>query len=308
MDTNLCGKFNADDLVEKGLVTKKTYNKGLYKGLSVYKYTRKVFFDNLWGEDSRLLDCRGIVIDTDYNIISYPFTKIFNYLENDTQVLPETFVTCPQKMNGFLGVASNYKGQLLVSTTGTLDSAYADLAKTVILKDCPNFLPEEGWTLMFEICDPSDPHIIKEHAGAYLIGIRRNKVGSELLSEAGLDIIARHYNFHRPLILNSLFSHVLYESKSVLHEGFMVRDFSTGKTLCKLKSRFYLQKKALQRIGKSKADIMFNSPSQFKQNLDEEFYALFDYIIDSFTKEEYLAFTEQERSELIFNYFEGNTK
>lgn len=63
-------KFNADDLVEKGLVTKKTYNKGLYKGLSVYKYTRKVFFDNLWGEDSRLLDCRGIVIDTDYyNVI-----------------------------------------------------------------------------------------------------------------------------------------------------------------------------------------------------------------------------------------------
>ena len=69
-------KFNVDDLVEKGLVTKKTYKDGEFEGLSVYKYTRKVFFDNLWNEDLRLLDCRGIVIDTDYNIISYPFTKI----------------------------------------------------------------------------------------------------------------------------------------------------------------------------------------------------------------------------------------
>ena len=72
MDT----KFNADDLVEKGLVTKKTYVEGEFKGLSVYKYSRKVFFDNLWGLDERLKDCRGIVVDENNEIISYPFTKV----------------------------------------------------------------------------------------------------------------------------------------------------------------------------------------------------------------------------------------
>ena len=82
MDT----KFNADDLVEKGLVTKKTYVEGEFEGLSVYKYSRKVFFDNLWSLDERLKDCRGIVVDGNNEIISYPFTKVFNYLENNTKV------------------------------------------------------------------------------------------------------------------------------------------------------------------------------------------------------------------------------
>ena len=37
-------KLNVNDLVEQGLVRKKTYTEGKYKGLSVLKYTKKVFF------------------------------------------------------------------------------------------------------------------------------------------------------------------------------------------------------------------------------------------------------------------------
>lgn len=82
MDT----KFNVDDLIQEGLVKKKAYTEGKYKGLSVLKYDRKVFFNNLWNKDKRLLDCRGIVVDENNNIISYPFTKVFNLFENGTKV------------------------------------------------------------------------------------------------------------------------------------------------------------------------------------------------------------------------------
>ena len=78
-------------------------------------------------------------------------------------------------------------------------------------------------------------------------------------------------------------------------------DDQRGQALCKLKSTFYLNKKALQRCGKQKADAMFNNPEAFKEKLDEEFYSLFDKIITSFTKEQWLNLEEEERSEWIFN-------
>lgn len=50
-------KLNVQDLIERKLVTKKTYTNGIYKGLSVLKYPKKVFYDNLWHLNDRLLDC-----------------------------------------------------------------------------------------------------------------------------------------------------------------------------------------------------------------------------------------------------------
>lgn len=47
--------------------------------LSVVKYKRKVFFDNLW--DDFLVECRGLVIDTDYNVVVNPMTKICLWLQ-----------------------------------------------------------------------------------------------------------------------------------------------------------------------------------------------------------------------------------
>lgn len=304
MDTN----FNADDLVEKGLVIKKTYKEGVFKGLSVYKYSRKVFFDNLWNLDGRLKDCRGIVVDENNKIISYPFTKVFNFLENNTKVDRDKKVVCVNKMNGFLATVKRHKGRLLISTTGSLDSDFAKLARKVIHNQIKVENLHNSLSYMFEICDPSDPHIIKEESGAYLIGIRSCALNSPMFSEYMLDATAASLNAKRPEWSIKRFSDILEDSKTCKHEGFMIRDPETWEIICKLKSRFYLQKKALQRVGKTKVNEMFDTPIKFKEKLDEEFYGLFDFLIDNFTKEEYLAFTEQERSELIFNYFEGNIK
>lgn len=302
--------FNCDDLVEQGLVTKKTYTDGEFAGLSVYKYSRKVFFDNLWDQDERLLNCRVTVVDENHNIVMLPFKKVFNYLERDTcKDLPDDApVMTVQKMNGFLANVTMYNGELLIGTTGTLDSDYARLARDVIKSSVdPRYKFIDGYTYMFEICDPSDPHIIKEDAGAYLIGIRPNEAldSDYLLLEETLDNVAYLMGCKRPSVDYMNFGTVKQLSKEVKHEGYMIRSYLMEETLCKLKSSFYLQKKALQRCGKNKANLMFDQPEKFIHTLDEEFVGLFQFILKRFTKEEYLTLTEQERSDIIFAYFEN---
>ena len=74
-------QLDVHDLVNRGLVTRK-YDEAT--GLYVLKYKNSVFFNNLWGVDDRLLECRGTVVDEDYNVISRPFTKVFNSREHGT--------------------------------------------------------------------------------------------------------------------------------------------------------------------------------------------------------------------------------
>lgn len=294
-------KLNVQDLIDKGLVTKKTYTEGIYKGLSVLKYHRKVFYDNLWHLDDRLLECRGTVVDENWNVVVLPFKKVFNIGENGTQVDPEREVIIPEKVNGFLAaVTKTDKYGLIVSTTGTLDSDYAKLARKWIEKVDADFF--EGNTYLFEICDKSDPHIVEEQEGAYLIGIRNISNGN-LLSEASCDVAVgiNMYGYNRPSWKIVKFKGIPETKK----EGFMVRCAKSGEVLCKLKSKHYLSKKALQRVGRNKAKRIFKDTKKFREQIDEEFYGVLDRIVDTFTEEEYLNLTEQQRRRWIEEYFEN---
>ena len=294
-------KLNVQDLIDKGLVVKKVYTEGKYKGLSVLKYHRKVFFNNLWHLDERLLECRGTVVDEDWNVIVLPFKKVFNYGENNTTVDPDREVIIPEKINGFMAAATMTEEYgLIVSTTGTLDSDYSKLARKWIEKVDADFF--EGNTYLFEICDKDDPHIVEEEEGAYLIGIR-NTVNGNLLTEEACDVAVgvNMYGYKRPPVTKMKFKDIPETKK----EGFMIRCGETQEVLCKLKSPYYLSKKALQRCGKNKAKRIFKDTNKFREQLDEEFYPLLDKILDTFTEEEYLNLTEQQRRKWIEEYFEN---
>lgn len=293
-------KFNVQDLIDQGLVTKKTYTEGVYKGLSVLKYHRKVFYNNLWHLDGRLLECRGTVVDENWNVMVLPFKKVFNLGENNTQVDPEKAVILPEKINGFMcAVTMTEKYGLIVSTTGTLDSDYAKLARKWIENLNINYMVD-GLTYLFEICDNTDPHIVKETEGAYLIGVRRLSDGF-LSNEDYVDMFALSLGAKRPIVGICKFKDIPETKK----EGFMVRCAETHKTLCKLKSPHYLSKKALQRCGKNKAKRIFKDTEKFREQLDEEFYPILSKIVDTFTEEEYLNLTEQQRRKWIEEYFEN---
>ena len=301
-------KFDVNDLIKSGLVRAKTYTEGDFAGLSVLKYHGRVFWDNMWGRDRRLLDCRGIVVDQEGNVVLHPFTKIFNRGENKTDLNVNDIVIEVQKVNGFMAGATIYKGKWLISTTGTLDSDYARLAKSVINFDQhPALLNSKTWQgldLMFEICDPSDPHIVHEEPGAYLIGARVKDTG-QMLSESALDGLCLP-TWKRPAWRKCLFSDVLSASKTCKHEGFVVRDVDSGELLLKIKSPHYLAKKFFMRGGITKCNLIWDT-DRVKKSVDEEYYPLLDYIRNTYTKDQWVAKQEQYRRIIIEKFLDGGS-
>lgn len=290
-----------------------------YEELKVVKYQNKVFYDNLWNVNPLLKECRGLVLDNENNIVSHPFTKVFNIGENGTK-FPELPFCLVDKKNGFLGVITEFKGNAIFSTTGSLHSEYVvmwrdmfwDYAQFKILDQAlmltlSNLLANT--TLMFEVCHQADPHIIKEDHGIYLIGAR-SKSTQGMLLETELDIIADIFGWKRPewrmVYTKEVLDKLLSECK---HEGFMVRDFN-GNIVAKAKSSHYLGMKFLARCGKAKADKLYNASVEklFSIGLEEEFVPVVDAIKASYTQEEWLSISEQNRLAFITYFIETNDK
>lgn len=291
-------KEQLDNLVDKKLAVKKTDN----NGFTTYKYHNKVFYNNLWYTDDALLECRGVVFDADGNIAQRPFKKIFNLRENGAD-LPEAPFLAVRKVNGFMAAASWYSGQLLVSTTGTTTSFYAELAKSWLEQYAWYFEQKPEFTFIFEIVDESDPHIVHEKQGVYLLGMRHKDSG-ELLHPVNVKCVAEYIGCFTPMLKRytnrDKFKNDLRECK---HEGFVVYDGAGTEMVVKTKSPYYLSKKALMRMGKKQVNLMYNEPKKFKKRLDEEFYEVYDWLVSEYTQEEYSKLNEQERRKILEDYF-----
>lgn len=279
-----------------------------YPGLFVLKYKNSVFYDNLWHLSPYLNECRGLVVDEDYNVVIKPFTKVFNHHENGTDIDRDEICTVVRKVNGFMGVATyapDLSDDLIYSTTGSLDSDFVDLVEKHV-SQYENQIKKLGpCTLIFEICDETDPHIIKEELGAWLIGGTVYYNGQTVsIMEGVLDHLAFHWDCKRPeSYLNMRFSDVVKMAKECKHEGFMVYGNSSGKAL-KIKSPYYLITKFLARAGEKKLleGILSDSNHQAKQRIDEEFYPLIDFLFEN--KAEFLTLDEQARINIIRGFLE----
>ncbi len=253
-----------------------------YPGLFVEKYSNRVFWDSLWNSDPALVESRGVVKDAEGNVVIRPFTKIFNRHENGTDIDRDEKVLAVQKINGFMAAATYVPAiaEVVVSTTGSLDSEYVDIAHAhlyPIYSYVENEYNKSGKavTYLFEIVDPSDPHIIVEEPGAYLIGSRYVEDSSPYFStyfhECHLDVAAEKMGVKRPKHNGwpdyARFSDVVREAKACKHEGFVVYG-QESKTVLKIKSPFYLASKAAARIK----DIS----TLDRKRVDEEFYPLIE--------------------------------
>lgn len=289
-----------EELIKAGLVKQKRYE----NGLSVFKYAKKVFYDALWNTDPLLLEARGIVLDDAGNKVIWPFTKVFNYKENNAGVnlMMDTPIIAPRKVNGFMAACRYWNGELIVSTTGSLDSDFAVLARSHIEKLVYTEMDAE-LTYLFEICDPSDPHIVEEHEGAWLIGARSMNTGS-MMTEVWLDQEAHFLKALRPEVFYGTFGQLWHMVRECRHEGWMVIDAATRETVMKIKSPHYLSKKFLMRMGQKKVTAMFEDKDEFIKTIDEEFYPVVHYITRSWDVETWQATSEADRRAVIEKYFE----
>lgn len=288
----------------KKLINTRTSEK--YPTLEIRKYSKHVFFDNLWDTDPQLLESRGHVYTTDGRRVVNTFTKIFNYMERGTTIDPEHDVLCVRKVNGFMASATYVAEleELIIATSGSFDGEYVDMAKEYLMNDevkhTVRIHPQ--FTFIFEIVHPSNPHIIVEEHGAYLIGIRSIASEDAYHSSPGweriMDKEATRMKVKRPEWYTSTFKEVVEQSKVVQHEGFVVYDISSESTQAlKIKSPFYLTNKAAARIK----DI----ETLLKSRVDEEYYPLIDYL--KAHHETFNILDEQSRLVFIQEFLSSNT-
>jgi RNA ligase len=122
--------------------------------LYILNYTEHAQFEGKWNKATRR--CRGLIIDGDYNIISRPFEKFFNYGDRNTPVLPlDASVEVTDKMDGSLGIYWQFQGHYGIATRGSFDSDQA-IHATKIWKEKYNFKIAEDWTYLFEIVYPEN--------------------------------------------------------------------------------------------------------------------------------------------------------
>ena len=285
------------------LVNMKEAGEGIY----VLKYRKKVFYDGLWNE--YIAECRGSIVDKDFNLVSYPFTKIYNYgIEKEAPVLTkDTKVNAYRKVNGFMVAMTVHNGELLVSTTGSTDSPFVDMAKEMMathmpLTDWRILLGTSdclGMTFMFECVHPNDPHIVPEKAGMYLLGARENTWGSKIMHDPMFLIdFARTLNCFVPENVTTNMERLAQLAKECRHEGYVF--YTDDGVSAKIKSPYYLTSKWVARNPRT--DKLVDMNRDIKHNIDEEYHGLIDAIRLNIV--EYTAMTEQERLSWVRNYFE----
>jgi hypothetical protein len=272
-----------------------------HPGLFVLKYKKKVFYDNLW--DEYLEECRGTIVDSDFNIVTYPFTKIYNFrIEDSAPILADDVkVTAYRKVNGFMCAATWYNGDVLISTTGSTDSPFVAYAKEMIgdnigryrsvCESAPNV------TLMFEVCHPADPHIVNELPGMYLLGARKNQFGSKIDADStDLTFCAELLNAYAITPIMTTVGELVAMSKIAKHEGFVA--YTEDGQAFKIKSPYYLTAKWIARNPRT--DKLLTKA--FKEQIDEEYYPLLDYIRNNI--EPFTVMDEQARLIYIRKFLE----
>jgi hypothetical protein len=271
--------------------------KDVGNGLRVLKYKRKVFYDGLWNE--HLEECRGLIVDEDFNIVSYPFTKIYNYgiEKNAPTIASDEMVQAMRKVNGFMVAVTWYKGEILVSTTGSIDSDYVNMAKELIAPHIDRYREtcsdNPRYTFMFECVHRNDPHIIPEKEGMYFLGARIKELGSHIMTSF---FLPSEFNAEHVESMWAPMEYVKIIAKHVKHEGFVI--YAPGNVATKIKSPYYLVKKFVARNPRT--DKLMRP--DIKNNLDEEYYPLIDAIQANI--EEYTAMDEQARLQWVREFLE----
>lgn len=268
-------------------------------GLFVLKYKRNVFYDNLWND--YLEECRGTIVDGDFNVVSRPFTKIYNYgvEARSPKLADDVRVSAYRKINGFMVAVTWHNDDLLISTTGSTDNDYVNMARSMIDLDkyrhvCRTW---HGTTFMFECCHVDDKHIIEESPGMYLLGYREKSWDSKIdLTPSLLRMLTVDFGSRSVELFNLTMGELVALAKKVKHEGFVF--YGPDGDSAKIKSPFYLTNKWMARNPRT--DKLLTK--EFKEQIDEEYYPLLDHIRDNIV--EFTALTEQERLAWILAYLE----
>lgn len=291
----------AEDLVLQGLAKKNMVIHPVLGELTLFKYARSVFYKNLWTPELEQL--RGTVFHGD-TLAVQAMLKVYNYGERDAgkDLSMDTPVYLDYKVNGFMLNVTVIGDELVFSTTGSLTSDFVELGaavffSTLSIRDIEELKTFEDYTTFtFEVVHPSDPHIVQEKEGLYLLRISNHSMGLR-------NRVAEAIKCNPVEGFVTTLGEALKLAETAKHEGWMVYPaHSFGEPFFKLKTKYYLTTKFLMRSKKA-SDMVFKDQWPVE---DEEFFKLVQAIRDTFSKESWEGMCDQTRRHFVETFFQDN--
>jgi RNA ligase len=180
------------DYISKGLVIKQNHPT---LPLTIYNYSRECQYNGMW--DDITLNCRGLVLDTEGNVIAKPFPKFFNYEEHKPEDIPNEYFEIYEKVDGSLGIFFYYEGEWHMATRGSFTSEQAIKGMEIAKKYNYNKICVPGYTYLFEIIYPENRIVVDygKEERLVLLGVM-NRRGEEFpyeeMVDEGWDIVMKY--------------------------------------------------------------------------------------------------------------------
>lgn len=211
-------KYHNDGLLHKQ--THPTFD------LTIWNYTPKVQYERLW--DDITMQCRGLVTNSEGDIVARPFKKFFNYEEHKPEDIPNEDFVVYEKLDGSLGILFNYQGEWILSTRGSFTSPQSIKGKEILDRHDISAWRKDN-TYLFEIIYPENRIVVDygDEEKLVVIGAIHTETGEEIpdsslfwTQESGFEIVTTYKTWGEGYDL-------LKEEISKDKEGYVIR-FKSG--------------------------------------------------------------------------------
>ena len=259
--------------------------------LFIYNYTNKAQYEGVWNEVT--LQCRGLILDADMNIVSRPFRKFFNLEEYPADAIPNEPFEVFEKLDGSLGILYWLNDRPYIATRGSFVSEQAVHASGLLINNYSGtiYKLDRNLTYLFEIIYPQNRIVVDygEKDDLILLALIDNETGDELpLPSIGFPVVKRYDGIGDYASLKDLEE----ENK----EGFVIR-FKSG-LRAKIKFAEYLR---LHRIVTGVSNVVIwehlSEDRSFEDLLDkvpDEFYDWVKKTIDELNAHYEIILTESQ--------------
>lgn len=124
----------------------------------ILNYTHRCQFDNAW--NSATILCRGLIVDSEYNRISNPFPKFFNFDQHKKEEIPNLKFVAHEKLDGsFISLFYHY-GQFDLASRGSFSSDQAKWAYDIYEAKYKDARLDRNLTYIFELLHPKNRIVV----------------------------------------------------------------------------------------------------------------------------------------------------
>lgn len=161
--------------------------------LYILNYSQKCQYDRLWTTET--LQCRGLIVDGNNNIVARGFKKFFNVEEVSPEEIPNEPFEVFDKLDGSLAILYFVNGKPCIATRGSFTSTQSVEANRILNTKYKHVFHKLNplWTYLLEIITPSNRIVVDygDMDDLVLLTAIHNDTGVETLPDVGFPIVKR---------------------------------------------------------------------------------------------------------------------